>query len=85
MPSKDISLDHRMRLQGKFIKLGLTDFNDYGNIELLLTLGSPCKDCKQLARRAIKKFKTLRRVLEAHPEELQRIYSIGPHSAFVSN
>ncbi len=82
MPSKDISLGHRKRLRGKFIKSGLAGFHDYEIIELLLTLGSPRKDCKQQAKEAIKRFKTLRGVLEAPPEELQQIDGIGPHSAF---
>ncbi len=82
MPSKDISLGHRKRLRGKFIKSGLAGFHGYEIIELLLTLGSPRKDCKQQAKEAIKRFKTLRGVLEAHPEELQQIDGIGHHSAF---
>ncbi len=82
MPAKDISPGHRKRLREKFIKSGLAGFNDYEIIELLLTLGSPRKDCKQPAKEAIKRFKTLRGVLEAHPEELQQINGIGPHSAF---
>jgi DNA repair protein RadC len=45
-------------------------------------LGSPRKDCKPLAKEAIKRFKTLRGVLEASPEELQQIDGIGSHSAF---
>ena len=82
MPSKDISLGHRKRLREKFIKSGLAGFHDYEIIELLLTLGSPRKDCKQSAKEAIKRFKTLRGVLEASPEELQQIDGIGLHSAF---
>ncbi len=82
MSSKDVSLGHRKRLREKFIKSGLAGFHDYEIIELLLTLGSPRKDCKQPAKEAIKRFKTLRGVLEAHPEELQQINGVGPHSAF---
>jgi len=82
MPSKDTSSGHRKRLREKFIKSGLAGFHDYEIIELLLTLGSPRKDCKQPAKEAIKRFKTLRGVLEASPEELQQIDGIGSHSAF---
>ena len=45
-------------------------------------MGAPRKDCKQPAKEAIKRFKTLRGVLEAPSEELQQIDGIGPHSAF---
>jgi len=82
MPSKDISPGHRKRLREKFIKSGLAGFHDYEIIELLLSLGTPRKDCKQQAKEAIKKFKSLRGVLEVPPEELQQIDGIGPHSAF---
>ena len=81
MPTNDAA-GHRKRLREKFIKSGLAGFHDYEVIELLLTLGSPRKDCKQQAKEALKKFKTLRGVLQASPRELQEIDGIGPHSAF---
>jgi DNA repair protein RadC len=73
---------HRKRLRERFIESGLAGFQDYEIVELLLTLGSPRKDCKQPAKEAIKKFKTLKGVLEAAPEELQQIKGIGPHNSF---
>ena len=82
MTTDDTTLGHRKRLRDKFIKSGLKGFNDYEIIELLLSLGTPRKDCKQQAKDAIKKFKTLRGVLEAPPRELQQIEGIGSHSAF---
>jgi len=82
MPSADTSAGHRKRLREKFIKSGLKGFHDYEIIELLLSLGTPRKDCKQPAKEALKRFKTLRGVLEASPEELQQIDGIGPHNAF---
>ncbi len=82
MPSNDTSKGHRKRLREKLIKSGLAGFHDYEIIELLLSLGTPRKDCKPQAKEAIKRFKTLRGVLEALPEELQQIDGIGPHSVF---
>ena len=82
MPSDDIGQGHRKRLREKFLKGGLAGFHDYEIIELLLTLGSPRKDCKPQAKEAVRKFKTLRGVLEASLEELQEIEGIGPHNAF---
>ncbi len=82
MPSDSTPVGHRKRLREKFIRSGLKGFHDYEIIELLLSLGTPRKDCKQQAKEAIKRFKTLRGVLEAPPEELQQIDGIGPHSAF---
>jgi DNA repair protein RadC len=71
---------HRKRLRERFIKSGLKGFHDYEIVELLLTLGTSRKDCKQQAKETIKRFKTLRGVLAATPEELQGIEGIGPHS-----
>jgi len=82
MPPKETALGHRKRLREKFVKSGLAGFHDYEIIELLLSLGTPRKDCKQAAKEAIKRFKSLRGVLEAPPEELQQIPDIGPHNSF---
>ncbi len=73
---------HRRRLREKFIRSGISGFHDYEIIELLLTLGTPRKDCKQQAKDAIKRFKTLQGILEASTEELQEIKGIGPHNVF---
>jgi len=73
---------HRKRLRDKFIRSGISGFHDYEIVELLLTLGTPRKDCKQQAKKAMRKFKTLRGVLEAPTEELQEIKGIGPHNVF---
>lgn len=82
MLPRDTSAGHRKRLRERFIKGGLAGFHDYEIIELLLSLGTPRKDCKQQAKEAIKRFKTLRGVLEAPLDELQQIKGIGLHSAF---
>ncbi len=82
MPPRDTSAGHRKRLRERFIKGGLNSFHDYEIVELLLSLGTPRKDCKHQAKEAIKKFKSLRGALEAPTEELQQIEGIGPHSAF---
>lgn len=73
---------HRGRLRERFLKSGLDGFLDYEIIELLLTLGTPRKDCKQPAKEAIKKFSGLSNVLDATIEELQQIKGIGPSNAF---
>ena len=73
---------HRKRLREKFLKSGLNAFHDYEIVELLLTLGTPRKDCKQIAKDTIKEFGGLRGVLDASLEELQKIKGIGPANAF---
>jgi DNA repair protein RadC len=69
---------HRERLRQRFLTAGLDGFLDYEVIELLLTLATPRKDCKEAAKHALKKFKTLQGVLEADPRELQEVPGIGP-------
>jgi len=73
---------HRQRLRTKFLKSGLDGFHDYEIIELLLTLGTPRKDCKSVAREALKKFGTLKSVLEADPSKLKEIKGIGDNNVF---
>jgi DNA repair protein RadC len=80
--ARDRSAGHRRRLREKFLASGLAGFHDYEIIELLLSLGTPRRDCKPQAKEAIKRFKTLRGVMEAPLEELRKIDGIGPHSAF---
>ena len=73
---------HRQRLGDRFLKNGLDGFYDYEIVELLLTLGAPRKDCKQLAKQALKKFGSLKDVLEADPKDLQDIDGIGSNNVF---
>jgi len=73
---------HRQRLRERFLSSGLDGFHDYEVIELLLTLAMPRKDCKDAAKEALLRFKTLQGVLEASPRELCRIADIGPKNLF---
>ena len=83
LPEPGVNLDgHRGRLRQKFLRAGLDGFLDYEIIELLLTLGTPRRDCKEQAKEALREFKSLGGVLEASPHDLQRIRGIGPHNVF---
>lgn len=73
---------HRERLRDKFLLSGLSGFHDYEVIELLLTLATPRKDCKEAAKAALQKFNTFQGVLEASPGELCEIKGIGPVNLF---
>jgi DNA repair protein RadC len=72
---------HRKRLRERFLESGLEGFQDYEVIELLLTLGTPRKDCKDAAKAALRKFKTLQGVLEASSQELCELDGVGPKSS----
>lgn len=69
---------HRQRLREKFLSSGLAGFHDYEVVELLLTLATPRKDCKDAAKLAMKQFKSLQGVLDASPGALREIPGIGP-------
>lgn len=73
---------HRQRLRQKFIESGLAGFLDYEIVELLLTLGTPRKDCKQMAKEAIRTFGSLANVLDATNQDLTKIKGIGSSNAF---
>lgn len=77
-----IGAGHRQRLRERFLAHGLEGFHDYEVIELLLTLGTPRKDCKQAAKAALARFKSLPGVLEASAAELCRVEGIGPKNQF---
>ncbi len=68
---------HRQRLRDRFLKSGLDGFADYEVIELLLTLGTPRKNCKEAAKAALSRFKTLQDVLGAAPADLCQVPGIG--------
>ena len=79
---KKINDGHRKRLRERFLSVGLDGFADYEIVELLLTLGTPRRDCKQQAKQATNYFKNLIGVLNASDEELQTIRGIGPVNIF---
>lgn len=73
---------HRQRLRERFLQSGLDGFHDYEVIELLLTVATPRKDCKETAKALLKRFKTLQRVLEASARELAEVAGVGPRNLF---
>jgi len=83
MADRQLTLEgHRSRLKEKFLRNGLSGFLDYEIVELLLTLGTPRRDCKRQAKEALKRFRSLSAVLEAPSVELQEVRGIGPHNVF---
>jgi DNA repair protein RadC len=72
---------HRERLRQKFLTHGLEKLTDEEIIELLLTLATPRRNCKQIARDALRRFDGLAGVLEAPLDKLQQVSGIGPKNA----
>lgn len=78
--AKDPRLGHRQRLRQKFREHGLDKFTDEEVVELLLTFGTPRRDCKQAARELLRKFGSIRAIFEADLKDLARIKDIGPNN-----
>lgn len=72
---------HRKRLRDRFLRNGLQGFHDYEVIELLLSLNTPRKDCKQSAKMLLKRFETFQAVLEADLKSLCEIQGVGSSSS----
>lgn len=75
--SKDLKQGHRKRLREKFRLHGLEKFTDEEIVELLLTFGTPRKDCKQPARELLKRFGSIQAIFQADIAELAEVKEIG--------
>lgn len=73
---------HRSRLREKFLRNGFQGFHDYEIIELLLTLATPRRDCKQPAKVLLKTFGSIRGVINAPTAELIKIAGVGEKNIF---
>ena len=73
---------HYARLRQRFLSAGIGGFLDYEVVELLLKLADNRRDQKTAAKQLINKFKSLRGVLEASPEQLKKIKGIGDANIF---
>lgn len=73
----DTHLDHRKRVKDRFRKEGLDNFEERYVLELLLFYCVPRKDTKDLAIRLLDHFGSIVQVLDATPEELERVPGVG--------
>ncbi|MCK4739072.1 MAG: DNA repair protein RadC [Deltaproteobacteria bacterium] len=74
---------HRERLRERFTRAGLEGFHNYETLELLLTYAIPRRDVKPLAKELVREFGTLRGVMDASREKLQRVNGIGENAAIL--
>jgi len=77
MPEKSIHEGHRARLRERFERGGFACLADYEVVELLLTLCIPRRDVKQVAKALLKRFETVRGVLDAPAEALREVPGLG--------
>ena len=73
---------HYARIRQRFLSAGIDGFLDYEVVELLLKLADNRRDQKTAAKQLVNKFKSLRGVLEASPEQLKKIKGIGDANIF---
>ena len=75
---KDNREGHRGRLRDKYLEHGLEKLTEAEVLELILSFGTPRRDCKNTARAMLKEFGSIRDVFEADPELIQKIPGAGP-------
>jgi DNA repair protein RadC len=75
--------EHRKRLKKKFSESGVAAFHDYEVLELLLSYAISQKDVKPLAKELISKFGSLKGILDAEKDSLEKVKGIGAHTAIL--
>jgi len=75
--------DHRQRLKKKFSESGVDAFHDYEVLELLLSYAIPLKDVKPLAKELISRFGSLKGIMDAEKDSLEKVKGIGAHTAIL--
>jgi len=72
---------HRKRLRGRFRKSGFAGFAEHEVVELILTLAIPRVDVKEPAKALLRRFGSLRGVMDATLPELESVKGIGEVAA----
>lgn len=83
MDKKEQTAGHRQRLKEKFRNTGGEGLHDYELLELLLTYALPRRDVKPLAKELITRFGGLSGVLDASPEELDKVKGLSKGSGIL--
>lgn len=79
--SDSIHRDHRKRVKARFASQGLDSMHDHEALELLLFYALPRVDTNPIAHALMNSFGTFHGVLEASPQELEKIDGMGKGSA----
>jgi DNA repair protein RadC len=76
-------LGHRKRLKERYEKAGMEGLQDYEILELLLFYAIPQGDVKARAKALLKRFGSLKGVLDADLKALREVAGIGDHSSLL--
>lgn len=71
---------HRERIRQKYLQNGINSLQEYEILELLLTYCIPRKDTKELAKKLLKQFRNIEKILKLNEEELRSIDGLGKTS-----
>jgi DNA repair protein RadC len=74
---------HRQRLKDRFLAQGLDGFTDIQVLELLLFYALPRRDTNPIAHELLKKFGSVRQVLDAPVERLTEVDYITENTAIL--
>jgi DNA repair protein RadC len=75
--------DHRKRLKKKFSESGVSAFHDYEVLELLLSYAIPRRDVKPLAKELLNHFGSLKGIMDAEKDILEKVKGVGLHTAIL--
>ncbi len=76
-------IGHRKRLKERYEKAGMEALQDYEILELLLFYAIPQGDVKARAKELLKRFGSLKGVLDADLKEMKEVSGIGDHSSLL--
>ena len=74
---------HREKMRQRFLKGGLEPFADHEALELLLYYAIPRRDTNPIAHALMERYGSLRAVLSAPVEDLQKVEGIGERAALL--
>ncbi|OHE18848.1 MAG: hypothetical protein A2X96_10105 [Syntrophobacterales bacterium GWC2_56_13] len=80
-PGKDYKRGHRERLRKKFMTAGMDALHDHEVLELILTYVVRQQDVKDRAKELLQEFGSLKEVVDAEIEDLEKVPGIGKNSA----
>lgn len=78
---KNMHAGHRSRVKAEFLSRGLEGWSEHRVLELILFYAIPQGDVNALAHELIEQFGSLAGVLDAMPEELEKVEGVGSHTA----
>ncbi len=74
---------HRARLKKRYTASGIGTLHDYEVLELLLFYAIPRRDTKALAKDVLRKFGSLKKLMDADPKEIEALSGIGSQASLL--